>query len=322
MTAAGTDTIDVGTTFNIGLASASSFITAGTFNLSNSWTGGISDFILWETTPSFTDFYNAGVGAYGSGTLAGTRATTILTLGEWITDARNILSTTSTLNGAATLGQNFLDTLKTIETAEQGRLFVDGDGRVTLMGRNTIFTTAAYATSQATFGDGAGELPYADLTFSYDDRLIKNRSTVSRQNGNTYTADDVASQGEYFVRSESLTDLIVDNDDFANQVAKYRVNFYKQPGLRVESIAVQPRKDAANLFPKIFSYDVGTRITVKRRPQNVGAAISKDLLIEGVAHSITLDSWATTWTLSPTPVDAFILDSATEGILDTSLLGL
>jgi len=322
MTSAGTDTINVSTVFQIGFASATSFVTSGTFSLSNSWTGRISDFILWTSTPSFLDLYNVGVGNYGAGDLAGTRATTVLNIGEWITDARNILSTTSTLSGTTTLNQNFLDALKTIEEAEQGRLFVDGSGRLTLIGRNTIFTTAAYADSQATFGDGAGELPYSDLTFSYDDRLIKNSSTVSRKDGNSFTANDTSSQNEYFVRAESLSNLIVDNDDFAEQVAKYRVNFYKQPALRVESIDVQPRKDPANLFAKVLSYDVGTRITVKRRPQNVGTAISKDLLIEGISHRITLDDWVTTWTLSPTPVDAFILDSATKGVLDTNRLGL
>lgn len=322
MTLAGTDTVGVSTVFQIGLASATTFTTSGTFNLSNSWTGRIADLILWSTAPSFTDFYNAGVGLYGAGDLAGTRATTVLNVGKWITDARNILSTSSLMSGTTTRDQNFLDALKNVEEAEQGRLFVNGSGQLTLIGRNAIFTTAAYSQSQATFGDGAGELPYSNLVFSYDDRLIKNSSTVNRKGSPSYTAVSTTSQNEYFVRAESISDLQVNNDDFAKQVAEYRVAFYKQPSLRVESIDVQPRRDAANLFPKILSYDVGTRITLKRRPQNVGSAISKDLLIEGVRHKITLGDWSTTWTLSPIPIDAFILDSATNGILDTSRLGL
>jgi hypothetical protein len=91
---------------------------------------------------------------------------------------------------------------------------------------------------------------------------------------------------------------------------------------RIESLEIKPRTDAANLFPKALAYDVGTRITVKRRPQGVGSPISKDLLIEGVSHDIGPDSWNTRWNLSPVPIAAFILDSATLGILDTSLLGL
>jgi hypothetical protein len=124
------------------------------------------------------------------------------------------------------------------------------------------------------------------------------------------------------LRSESITDLTVDNDEFARQVAVYRVATYGQPKLRIESLQVKPRQVPADLFPKVLGYEIGTRITVNRRPQNVGSVMTNELLIEGVAHDIQVDGWTTNWSLSPVPFDVFILDSATQGVLNTDRLGL
>jgi hypothetical protein len=215
-----------------------------------------------------------------------------------------------------------LDAVRETQLAEQGRVFVDGYGRVKLIPRLSIYTVAEYSTPQAIFGDAPGELPYSDVQFSYDDRLIINSSSVSRQGGATFTSVDASSQDSYFLRSERLPELAVDTDEFAQQVAAYRIILYKDPLVRVESLEIKPRVDPANLFPKALEYDIGTRITVKRTPQGVGSPISKDLLIEGVSHDITVDGWTTRWGLSPVPFDVFILDSVTKGILDTSRLGL
>jgi hypothetical protein len=160
------------------------------------------------------------------------------------------------------------------------------------------------------------------VQFSYDDRLIINSSSVSRQDGATFTSEDATSQGSYFLRSENLPDLAVDTDEFVRQVAAYRIILYKDPLVRVEALEIKPRLDPPNLFPKALGYDIGTRITVKRRPQGLGAAISKDLLIEGVFHDISVDGWTTKWGLSPVPFDSFILNSATLGVLGTNRLGL
>lgn len=294
-------------------------------NFTSSFTGTVDEVVIHSqclTAAQCADRVKQMRGTYGLGDTSGTRLGVLLDYVDWMADARTISPGLSTMAGLLTGGKSVLEAVKLVNAAEQGRLFVDADGDVHFTDREDIFTTSTYSTSQATFGDGAGELPYSNITFSYDDRLIVNRSTVGRQNGATSIVDDTTSQGQYFIRSESLPDLAVDNDDFAYQLATYRVLTYKQPSLRVESIEVKPRISPANLFPKVFAYDVGTRITVNRRPQNVGSAISKTLLIEGIAHDISLEGWTTVWSLSPVPFDAFILDSATKGVLDTNRLGL
>jgi hypothetical protein len=294
-------------------------------NFTSYFTGTIDEVVIHSqclTAAQSLDRYELMIASYGAGDVTGVRMGALLDMCDWMTDARTLTGGDSTVSGFTVKDQTVLDALKEAETAEQGRMFIAGNGYVTLIPRLSIFTVSTYSTSQATFGDGAGELPYSDIGFSYDDRLIVNRSTVSRQNGATYTLDDTTSQGNYFIRNETLGDLAVDTDNFAYQVAAYRLATYAQPATRIESLQVKARQVPADLFPKVLSYDVGTRITVNRRPQGVGTVASKELLIEGVEHTITVDGWVTRWGLSPVPFTPFILDSATQGVLNTNRLGL
>jgi hypothetical protein len=294
-------------------------------NFASYFTGTVDEVVIHSVLfdqADCTDRYRQMLGTYGAGDTSGERIDVLLDYALWMSDARSVAGGDSTVSGLSIIDQTVLEAIKEVEKAEQGRLFIDRDGDVALIPRLSIYTNATYATSQATFGDGSGELPYSDITFSYDDRLIKNRSTVSRQGGGTFTSDDTGSQDSYFLRSESITDLTVDNDEFARQVAVYRVATYGQPKLRIESLQVKPRQVPADLFPKVLGYEIGTRITVNRRPQSVGSVMTNELLIEGVAHDIQVDGWTTNWSLSPVPFDAFILDSATQGVLNTDRLGL
>jgi hypothetical protein len=294
-------------------------------NFTSYFTGTIDEVVIHSqllTLAQVQDRYELMLGVYGAGDSTGVRMDDLLDMCDWMDDARTLTGGDSTVSGFSIKGQKVLDALKEAETAEQGRMFIAGNGYVTLIPRLSIFTVAEYSTSQVTFGDGSGELPYSDISFSFDDRLIVNRSTVSRENGVTYTLDDTASQDSYFIRNEEISNLAVDTDNFAYQVAAYRVATYGQPETRIESLEVKARQVPADLFPKVLGYDVGTRITVKRTPQGVGSAISKDLLIEGVSHEISVDGWTTRWGLSPVPFDVFILDSTTLGVLDTDRLGL
>jgi hypothetical protein len=63
-------------------------------------------------------------------------------------------------------------------------------------------------------------------------------------------------------------------------------------------------------------------ITVKStQPAATGtSALNKTMQIFGVSHAITVSTWRTTWTTLEPIIDAFILDNAIYGILDSSVL--
>jgi hypothetical protein len=286
---------------------------------------GVMDEIVVQrktlTATEITNHYQIVTGTYLQGQTTSQRIATLLSMGSWMSDGSDLGVGISTVQPIETSGKTLLAAMKECEAAEQGRLFIAPNGKVKFIGRHEINTTTIYNTSQRTYGDSGSELPYTNIEFAYNDRLISNRVTVSKDNGGSFTANDTASQGEYFIRAKSLSDLIVESERFTNDLAIAQVATYKQPELRIESLQVNPRSKPASLYPGVLLDDVGVRVTVIRRPQSVGSAITKSLILEGVGHSITTDNWITTYSFSPVPPGYFVLDSATFGVLDQNLLG-
>lgn len=303
--------------------------TSGT-NFASAFIGTLDEFVVYAITSipivyvyatDVTTNYQIGVGTYLADQRTDQRISTVLTMAQWMTDGTDLNTGSGTVQAIATQNKTPLAVAQECETAEQGRLFIDRDGKIEFISRNALATTSIYNTSQYTFGDSTGELGYINLQFEFDDRLIFNRSVVSRNNGATATLNDTTSQGQYFIRTSSVTDLIVNTDQQIVDIANARLSAYAQPKLRIEQLTFTPRQAPATLYPVAIGVEIGTRITVNRRPQGVGAVISKQVIVEGISHTITPDGWQTTFNLSPVFVATFILDSATFGVLDSNQLG-
>jgi hypothetical protein len=293
-------------------------------NFASAFVGVMDEIVVHRktlTSAEITVHYQTVLGTYLVGQTSSQRIATLLSMGSWMSDGSDLGVGNSTVQAIQTGGKTLLSAMKECEAAEQGRLFIAPNGKVKFIGRQEINTTTIYNTSQRTYGDSGSELPYTEIQFAYNDRLISNRVTVSKNNGGSFTANDTASQGEYFIRAKNLSDLIVESERFTSDLALAQVGTYKQPQLRVESLQVSPRSRPASLYPGVLSDDVGVRVTVIRRPQSVGSAITKSLILEGVAHSITTDNWVTSYSFSPVPANYFVLNSATFGVLDQNLLG-
>ena len=76
---------------------------------------------------------------------------------------------------------------------------------------------------------------------------------------------------------------------------------YKDPGIRVESITVDPQRDGSDLWPQVLGREISDKVTVNRTPPAGGTQISADVFIEGIDHQANAvqRSWLTSWTLSP-----------------------
>ena len=295
----------------------------GTYDFTSNFTGTIDEIVFDGsnlTDEQIVDRYAMGKGTYLTGQTASARITSLLTMAGWMSDGTNLTTATSTVQGINSQGYTLLAALKECEAADQGRLFIDGSGKVAFISHNALATTAAYNTSQRTFGDSTSELPFTDIEFIYNDQLVKNRVVIGRKNGPTFTTNDTTSQGQYFIRTDSQSDLINDTNQSIVDAANVRLATYKQPAIRIESLGFTPRANTT-IYTGLIGDEIGTRITVKRRPQSVGSVISKELLIEGVQHDIGPMNWSSTYNLSPAPLAFFILNSSTFGVLGTNLLG-
>jgi hypothetical protein len=308
-------TFAVDTTFTSGIDFTSNFV------------GTIDDIVGYQISVGGIDAndvstnYAIGKGTYLTGDTTTQRLESLLAMADWMSDGKTFSTATSTVQGIDTQNDTLLSALKECETADQGRLFCDRSGLVKFISHNEMAVNSTFNTSQRTFGDGTGELPYLDLEFTYNDHLIFNRSNVARREGATAVIDDTTSQGQYFIRTDSQSGLINDTNEQVDDIARVRVATYKQPQLRIDQMRFSPRR-LPSMYAATITDDIGTRITVKRRPQGVGSVISKELIVEGISHDIGISSWVTTYNLSPAPLAFLILDNLVYGVIDsTNVLG-
>ena len=297
----------------------------GAYDYPNYFEGVVDELAFWNNTTLTSSqiivLKLIGQGFYGYAQTTDSRISTVLTMSGWMSDGSNLSLGLGTVQGIRTQHKTVLAAAQECEAAEQGKLFIDRDGKLRFIGRKALAETTTYNTSQYTFGDSTGELGYTSLTFEYNDRLIFNRVMVSRSNGATVTVDDATSQGQYFIRTSSLSSLIIGYDVQAKNIADARLANYRQPSMRVENLAFTPRQSPSTLYPVAIGVEIGTRITVKRRPQGVGSVLSKEVLVEGISHSITPGGWETSFSLSPVFAATFLLDSAVYGVLNVNPLG-
>lgn len=223
-----------------------------------------------------------------------------------------------------------LQRLQDIVDAENGLAYIRGDGVLVYQNRHWRYENSTSVTSQATIGDGVGELPYTKLELSYDDSQIWNDVRITPTGGTVQTASDSTSQSIYAKRTLARTLIIGDASGVggntqaveAKSAAQYLLANYKEPALRATSASVRPVSDATGaLWTQILNRTLSDRITTTKRPPGGGAAITGDYFIEAIEHRIgnVAEDWETTWQLSPANAQAFwIMQNATFGLLDST----
>jgi hypothetical protein len=271
------------------------------------------------TADDVTSHYEAIIAPW-NGDTTGQRIGRLLDAIGWPATDRDVDTGDSTLQSAE-LGTSALEHAQLVRDTEFGELFMLPDGRVRFVGRQNKWKPP-YNDPVATFSDDGSDLGYGRLKFNYDDQLIRNRVTIGYDNGITYTANSTGSQDDFFIKSYDKTGLIGDVDSEAVDYANYVVGRYDEPLLRVQGISVTPQRDPDVMWPEVLGLDLVYQVNVERTPQGVGSVIDLDYTIEGVAHHIEPRFWRTELQLSPADTPgAFILDSTSQGILDTNTLG-
>lgn len=233
-----------------------------------------------------------------AGDLSGARINRILDAAGIPAADRSIDTGVAVLQGSD-VGGTALAMLQAVEETEQGRLFITTDGKVRFISREAIIKSP-YTVTQATFGDSGAELEYGDLKYRYDDTTIVNEVTVSRSDGVAQTVKDTASQTKYLRRSMVLAGLLHASDQTSTDLANWKLGHYKEPILRATQLRLEP--DAGNEsthYPQVLGRELVDRVTVKRRPQSVGAAIDQETHIESIGHRVGAVTWKTDWNLSP-----------------------
>ena len=286
-----TTAIDGSGSFRIGKTPVGSDPGAGSSY--KSFDGEICEVAVYDRALSpgeITEHYTAGAAPWANeGT--GARVTRILNLVGWPSGDRTIETGASTLGPAPSNieGSSALDHLLAVEQTEQGRFFIDGNGKACFFSRNHEVSVAV----EASFD----EADYVDLEFDYSEANMCNDMTVTRVGGLPQRAQDATSIAAYWRQSDTMSGLLYATDNEAMAMAEWRVGNLAEPTLRPSRLTFWPLADLPDLFPRVLTRELGDRISVTR--QLDGADIEIDAVIEGIEHRFTPREWEVSWNLSP-----------------------
>ena len=271
------------------------------------------DFYLLSQT--YMDEFNV------SEELSSARVTAVLDLPEvnFPPGQRDIATGTQTLGGSAAFtienGTSVQAYLAAINQAEQGRLFMARNGDLTFDARlgNTL------SASVADFHDDGTNIPYSGVGISFQADQVVNRASVTiLGSNNPQVADDVASQAQYFIQNQSITNSLLHDDTAALSLANYLLE--PQPIARYTSVQTQFVSLTNAQRDQVAIIDIGQTITIEKTFQTSAgpSELAQELAIEGIEHSISM-SYGHSIALFTSPtviVYQLILDDPVFGIIN------
>ena len=208
-----------------------------------------------------------------------------------------------------------LEAIKNAEISEQGAFFVSPEGNVIFKNRaNTISSAGATPTAF----NQTGGIPYKNLVFAFDDKLIVNQSTVTRLSGSPQTYTDAASLAEYFPHVVNFSDLIVQTDAEAANIAAIYVGTRSSTTIRIDTMSVD-LYDPFVPSDTMMALDYFDNVVITNI-QPDGSTITKNLQIQGINWEITPNSWTGNYTTLEPITDGFIIGNSTYGIIGEDIL--
>jgi hypothetical protein len=256
-----------------------------------------------------------GVAGATAGQDTGTRIGKILDQVSWPTSMRTIDTGNTTCIADPGTSRTALDALKNAEFSEQGAFYIDTEGTAIFLNRTNVIKK--YGETPIEFDQTTG-IPYTNLTFAFDDKLIINSAGMTRYGGTQQVSEDSASIAKYFPHQINENNLVLQTDADALNVAKIYVATRKETTIRIDAMTVDlldPDVPTATMLG--LDYFSNLKIT---NVQPDGSTIVKTLQAQGLSWNITPNAMSVTVTTLEPIVEGFIIGSDVSGIIGTSIM--
>lgn len=267
---------------------------------------------------AFRLMQQAGITTVASATAGqdtGTRIGKILDQVSWPASMRSIDTGNTTCIADPATSRTALDALKNAEFSEQGAFFINHEGTAVFLNRTNVIKKAGDTPIE--FNQTTG-IPYTNLTFAFDDKLIINSAGMTRVGGTQQVSEDSASIAKYFPHQLNENNLVAQTDADTLNIAKIYVATRKETTIRIDQMTVDlldPDVPTATMLD--LDYFQQLKIT---NVQPDGSTIVKTLQALGLAWDITPNSFKVTLTTLEPIVEGFIIGSAVSGIIGTSIM--
>ena len=251
-----------------------------------------------------------------AGQTTGTRIGKILDQVDFPTSMRIIDTGSTTCQVDPATTRSSLSALQVAEFTEQGAFFIRTDGTAEFKDRSDVVGSLGVAATQ--FNQTTG-IPYSDLKFAFDDKLIINSATMIRVGGTTVSSTDADSIAKYFPHGMNVDNLIAQTDAQVQNIADIYVATRKETTIRIDAMTVD-LLDTAVPTDTMIGLDYFDNVEITN-VQPDGSTIVKTLQVQGLGWDITPNSMKCTVTTLEPIVEGFIIGSSTYGIIGQSIMG-
>jgi hypothetical protein len=255
---------------------------------------GFVDLICFDAFRLLFNSLVTTITGQAAGQDTGTRIGKILDTVDWPNSQRDILIGDTTCQADPGTSRNALEAIQTLEFTEQGAFYINKSGTAVFKDRTYVYN--AQSASPTKFNNnGTTDINYFGITFAHDDKTIVNSCSVTRIGGTTQTYNDATSQGQYFYHGITATDMLMETDANALALATAYVTTRKNTTIRIDNITL----DLVTL-----GYTAGVQAALDldyfdtmeiTNYQQGSTSIVKTLQCQGIAHSITPNTWITTF---------------------------
>jgi len=245
----------------------------------------------------------------------GTRIDKILDTVDFPVSMRSISVGDTLTQADAGSSRTSLSAIKNCEFSEQGAYYVSPSGNVVFKNRSEVIGSAGDTPIE--FNQTTG-IPYKNVKFAFDDKLIVNQANITRLGGATQVFIDADSVATYFPHSITSSDLVVQTDAEAANIAAIYVASRSDTTIRIDEMSID-LLDSNVPTDTLLGMDYFTNVLITNI-QPDGSTITKNLQVQGVAWDITPSSWIGHFSTQETLVDGFILDDIYYGQLNDDIL--
>jgi hypothetical protein len=245
----------------------------------------------------------------------GTRIGKILDQVSFPTNMRTVDTGNTTCVVDPSTARTALDAVKNAEFSEQGAFYFNQEGTAIFLNRNNVIKK--YGETPIEFNQTGG-IPYTNLVFAFDDKLIINSAGMTRVGGTEQVSENATSIAKYFPHQLNQTNLVAQTDADTLNIAKIYVATRQETTIRIDAMTVDlldPAVPTATMLD--LDYFSNLKIT---NIQPDGSTIVKTLQAQGLAWDITPNSMKVTVTTLEPIIEGFIIGSAVSGIIGQSIM--
>lgn len=224
---------------------------------------------------------------------AATRVGRMLTYAGWtgstsLTGSVNMLATTQ--------NRSCMEMIYQAVNSIAGRFYISRSGVATLVPLANKFSRP----TQLLFTDTAASntVGYSQLTTNPGTYFVVNQAVINRGENKQYTSQYNPSVSAYGI-AKNVIDAPVATDSNAQNLALYESRYMATPTTYVERVDFNALAVGSYglLYPDFLATELADQVSVVRTTYD-GRTIQWNLVVEGMAHTITQNNWLVSYTTS------------------------